>query len=134
MCRAVLIAGLLVACAVGLVGCANGPAPIKPRGATAVKLDAAKKRTTIQAGLANLVTITMPPARPGYAWQISYHDSRYLKQQTDFTPAAAADAGPTISFLAIGPGNTRLRFVLVPAGTNQGVDPADQQELVFTIR
>ncbi|MBM3855273.1 MAG: hypothetical protein FJ399_19315 [Verrucomicrobia bacterium] len=134
MCRVGLIAGWLAACAVGLVSCASGPAPLKPRGAVAVKLDAAKKRSTVQAGLANLVTITMPPARPGFAWQISFHDSRYLKQQTDFTPPAAADAGPAISFLAINNGNTRLRFVLVPASTNLGVDPVDQQEVVFSIR
>ena len=118
----------------GLLGCATRAPEIKAQGSLQVALSAEKKSTAASAQLFNLVTLTLPPPQArGYHWQISFHDARYLKQTTEIMPAGAAGAGPTISFIAVKPGRTRVRFMLVPVNSNRVVDPLDQQELVLTI-
>lgn len=115
-------------------GCESTKAAMKPTGEVAVPLDAAKKRGGVTVRLANLVTFTMPPAAPGFIWEISFHDTRYLKQQTPILPPKVAGEGSTVTFMATNIGSTRLRFMLVPVSTAQAVSPVDQQEINLVIR
>ncbi len=117
-----------------LAGCASQPVEIKPIGTVAVALNPAKKTGTITIRLANLVAFTLPPAEPNLKWEISFHDTRYLRQQTEFLPPQAEGEGATVSFLALATGSTRLRFVLVPVTAARSVKPVDQQEIRVTIR
>ena len=121
-------------CALALAACSTRAPDLKPQGNAAVTLSADKKSSTATVELYNLITITLPaPKVPGYRWQISFHDARYLKQTTEIVPASAGGAGPTVSFIAATPGRTRLRFMLVPEGSGRVANPVDQQELVLTI-
>lgn len=106
----------------------------KPAGTVAVALDAAKKKGAISVPLANELRLTMPPAPPGHAWQIALHDTRYLKQLSEFLPPKNAGEGTLISFLAMNLGTTRLRFLLAPQAGQSGVDPVDQYELQVRIQ
>lgn len=124
----------VLALALANPGCESAPAAIKPTGEVAVPLDAAKKRGGVTVRLANLITFTMPPSAPGFVWEISFHDTRYLKQQTPVTPPKVAGEGSTVTFLATNLGSTRLRFVLVPVSTAQAVAPVDQQDINVVIR
>ncbi len=117
----------------GHAGCRTTTAVVKPKGTVAVTLEAAKKSTSINATVANLVVVTLPPIDPGQAWQISYHDPRFLKQVREIQAGASPDAGPTVSFLALNQGRTRLRFVLLPSATARVADPIDHQELIVTL-
>jgi hypothetical protein len=121
-------------CALALTACSTRAPELKPQGTLPITLSVEKKSTAATAQLFNLITITLPaPKAPGYHWQISFHDTRYLKQTTEILPAAADSAGPTVSFIAKAPGRTRVRFMLVPASSARVADPVDQQELVLTI-
>lgn len=117
-----------------VVGCESGEVAIKPKGTVNVALETAKKITTIGLKTENLLVVTLPPAPPNLGWQIAFHDSRYLKTVSDLKPASTAEAGATISFLALFRGKTRLRFLLAPIGDNREVRPVDQQELVLEIQ
>ena len=107
---------------------------MKPSGEVAVPLDATKKRGSVRVQLANLITFTMPPAAPGFGWEIAFHDPRFLKQRTEILPPKVAGEGSTVAFLATNVGATRLRFVLVPVSTDRSVLPIDQQDIAVTIR
>ena len=128
------LALVMLACAAGVTSCETPSGVIKPRGTVSVSLDGVKKRGSITVALANLLAITMPPVKPGLVWQISYHDPRYLKQHSNFTAPTSPETGSTVSFVALVPGATRLRFLLVPADAGRSVDPVDQQEIIVTIR
>lgn len=130
-----LLGLLLAGSGLALNGCAaSKPVEIKPNGTVEVTLDAAKKSGSITVKLANLITFTMPPADPSLEWQISFHDTRYLRQYSEFMPPKEPGAGSTVSFLAMSGGSTRLRFVLVPISESRSVRPQDQQEVRITIR
>jgi hypothetical protein len=130
-----IIPGVLVlALAVLNPGCESTNAVMKPTGEVAVPLDATKKRGAVNVRLANLLTFTMPPAAPGLNWEISFHDTRFLKLQTPVLPPKVAGEGSTVTFMAINLGTTRLRFVLVPVSTAQAVAPVDQQDINVVIR
>lgn len=122
----------VLALAVVQPGCESSNV-MKPSGEVAVPLDAAKKRGTIRVEHSNVVTFTLPPAKPGLIWTISFHDTRLLKQQTPILPPKKAGDGPTVTFMAINLGSTRLRFVLVPESDAQSVAPVDQQDIAVTI-
>ncbi len=134
MIRQHLLALLMIACAAGFTSCETATKEIKPKGTVSVSLDGVKKRGAIRISLVNLLAITLPPAKPSLAWQISFHDPRFLKQHTDIMAPASPDQGATVSFIAVSPGATRLRFLLVPVSAGQSVDPVDQQEIMVTIR
>lgn len=123
---------LLFAFAVVHSGCGSSNT-IKPTGEVAVPLDATKKRGAVRVEHFNVMTFTLPPAKPGHKWAISFHDTRMLKQQTPILPPKTTGEGPTVTFLAINHGNTRLRFVLVPESDAQAVAPVDQQDITVTI-
>jgi hypothetical protein len=124
----------MLAWAAATTGCENAKPAFTPNGAVAVPLDAAKQRGSVTVRLANLVTFAMPPTAPGLVWQISFHDTRYLKQHTDFTPPQTPGAGATVSFVAVSMGTTRLRFVLVPVSLDRSVESVAQQNIVVEIR
>lgn len=124
---------VLVACAL-LAGCASSPSIIVPKGEASVVVDPAQKQTNTTLKMLHRITITLPPAQPsGHEWQIAQHDSRYLQQATEILPSEAPGAGPQISFIAVRPGRTRLRFALVPATTARTVEPVDLREVVVAI-
>lgn len=127
---------VLVALGLSLAGCDTPKAPeIKPLGSVTITVDPANRRTVARAPLANDVTFVLPPPDPaGSVWQISVHDSRFMRQRTEITPAADPAKGPTVTFLTIQTGVTRARFVLVPAAGQREVDPTDLKEVELTIR
>lgn len=100
----------------------------------AVALDGAKKKGGITVPLAHELVLTMPPAPPGHAWYIALHDTRYLKQTTDFVPARTPGEGPAITFLASNVGATKLRFLLAPVAQGAAVNPIDQYEVLVRIQ
>lgn len=123
-----------IAGAAGLVlaACTSAPPRIESHGTTPVVLTESQKSTTLTVELHHTVKVVLPPPRePGLAWQISFHDARFLQQQNEIT--ATSDAPPSVSFLAVREGRTRLRFVLLPATPARAVDPVDHQEVVLTI-
>lgn len=119
-----------------LSGCTSRPPEIKPNKTVPVMLEAGKKLTTVEVGIQNLITLTLPPAEPGQAWQIAFHDPGYLKQTTEIKPAVMAGGGATVSFvvLRIGIGRTRLRFLLVPLAGGREARPVDQLEIILSIQ
>jgi len=116
-----------------LAGCSSAP-DYTPHGKVTVKVDEEKKRTRGTAHLANLVTIELPAPEPaGYVWQISAHDTRFLKQRTELAPVGAA-AGPwAVAFFALRTGTTRIRFLLVPPTGERGKEPVDIEDVVLAI-
>jgi hypothetical protein len=121
-----LAAGLLAA------GCAS--TALKPGGTVTLTVDAAKKQDTVAVPLTHVIELTLPAAAPGLAWQIALHDPRYLKQQTEFVPSKTPGGGPTISFIALALGSTRLRFLLTPVNGGGGVEPLADLELLVRIQ
>lgn len=119
-----------------LAGCGTTkPTEMKALGSVTVKVDASNRRTVAKMQFANEVTLVLPPAHPpGYVWQISAHDSRFLKQRTEITAAADPAKGSTVSFLALRMGVTRLRFVLVESAVKAETDPTDFREVELTIQ
>lgn len=101
-------------------------------------LSTTTKRTTHTVKFANRVTITLPPVDlSAHEWQIASHDTRYLRQMTTFLPPQTPEGGATIAFLAVNstPGRvTRVRFVLLPAGTAREATPIDARELLLAIQ
>ena len=125
---------IIVAGLAGITGCESSNGALKFSGSVAVSLEAAEKRGRVTARLANLVAITLPPAPPGFEWQLAFHDTRYLKQHTGILLPQNPSEGSTVSFVAVTTGSTRLRFLLLPVTPGRAVDPLDQQELIVTIR
>jgi hypothetical protein len=124
----------LLACALAGAGCASRPAPLTPRGTATVKLDAKQKRSTFTVRNQHLLVVTLPPTEPTHHWTITYHDTRFLKLMSDVQPPPQPTEGANASFLALNPGRTRLRFVLLPSTNHRTVDPIDQQELILIIQ
>jgi hypothetical protein len=133
MIRLVLRSFAVVLTIVALSSCGTTPQRTEPKGVVTIALDAAKKPTEATAKFDYLITIVLPPPGvEGTVWQISFHDSRYLQQVTDITPAA--DRSAQISFRTKQPGRTRVRFVLVPSTTDRAVAAVDSQELILVIQ
>jgi len=124
---------VLLAAGLAFAGCNTGPKRIQPTGEVAANLTAEKKSTELEASAGNRIKITFPPTAAGHAWQISFHDTRYLKQMSEIQPGPAPDTGPSISFLALARGRTRLRFMLLPATRERTAAPVDHQEVVLSI-
>lgn len=123
----------LACCLFALVACSSAP-KLKVEGTVPVVLTGEKKTVSFAAEVRNEIVITLPPPKePGYRWEISFHDVRYLKQASPIVAAAAPDTGPSIKFIALMSGRTRLRFALVPDTNERVVKPLDQQDLVITI-
>lgn len=119
-----------------LAGCdTTQSTEIKALGSVTVKVDPLNRRTVAKMPFANEVTLVLPPAHPpGYVWQISAHDSRFLQQRTEITAAADPAKGSTVSFLALRMGVTRLRFVLVESAVKTETAPTDFREVELTIQ
>jgi hypothetical protein len=124
-----LLGAALFSSVLVISGCESADV-LKPSGEVAVSLDAAKKKGSISVFLANILTLTLPPTQPGLAWQIAFHDTRYLKQTTEIVPAKNPEEGSKVSFM----GSTRLRFLLVPVTGGTSVTPIDQQEVVVKVQ
>jgi hypothetical protein len=124
--------GWLAAGALALGGCEHPVETFKPEGSAEVAFAATEQRQTLRASLANVVTVTLPPAAPATVWQIALHDTRFLKLHADLQPGRAPGGGTVVSFVALTQGTTRLRFVLVPARA-EAAAPLDHRELVVTI-
>ena len=132
MLRLATLVALLLGVACGAIGCASH-ADLTPTRTIPITLDSDKKINEATISLQNLVVITLPHAEPGYAWQISFHDPRILKQMSELKPPAA-DALATVQFLTIHAGRTHLRFLLLPRNAGHDARLADQQEVVLTIQ
>lgn len=96
-------------------------------------MEAETKTRTIEAKPLTQVDLTLPAVPAGLAWQISFHDARYLKQVQPLTPGAAG-TGATVSFITLNAGRTRVRFLLLPTAAGREASPVDQQEIVMTIQ
>ena len=130
-----LIRTTLVALGLVAAACTSRTTDLKSKGSLTVKLDTEAKRTAASVRLGFTVKLELPPADPpGYIWQISAHDWRFLKQLTDIVPPPAPTGSATVSFLAQQVGGTRVRFILVPPTAGREVNPVDFHEVVITIR
>ena len=134
--RRIVLVAVVSALGFALAGCGTPKPPeIKAVGSVTVIVDASNRRTLAKMPFANEVTLVLPPADPpGYVWQISAHDTRFLKQRTDIIAAADPAKGATVSFLAVRVGVTRLRFVLVVAAGKAETDPVDFREVELAIQ
>ena len=133
MLRKMALRGALLWCVLTGAGCETRVPVRRPTGTTAITLTAENKVTNHRLRPNHLLALTLPPAPMNHRWIISFHDTRYLKLMTDVLPPANPHEGATVSFHALLPGRTRLRFVLLPLTDRRVVDPADQQELLLTI-
>lgn len=130
ICVVGLVAGVLA-----LGACATGQqSDVKFVGTVKVTLETEKKSTEVSIRALNRIEVTLPAAPAGFGWQISFHDSRYLKQLSEVKPTILGGAGDLITFVAINRGKSRLRFLLAPLGNEREARPIDQQELVLTIQ
>ena len=116
-----------------LVGCETQSEKAAPPAAKTIKPQGDQKIVQERARVHTPVTITLPPARDGHAWQISSADTRYLSQTSEFKAGTSAEEGASISFLTRRSGRTRVLFVLVPVADRRSADPVDQLELILTI-
>ena len=116
-----------------LNGCATDSEKAAPPPAKVIKLHGDEKIVQERVRVSTSVTVTLPPAQAGLAWQISYTDTRYLPQTSEFRASTSAQEGPSISFLTRRSGRTRVLFVLVPTADRRTADPVDQLELILTI-
>jgi len=114
-----------------LTGC--GTPAIKASRTLAVTIEAEPKTRSLEVKPMTQIDLTLPVVEAGFAWQISFHDARYLKQ-VQLLKTGAAGAGATVSFITLNPGRTRVRFLLLPQSTGREASPADQQEIVLTIQ
>ena len=125
-----LCAALWLTCA----GCVEPVVKIKMSGSAKVTIDGTTKQTPGRALLGNEVTIVLPPpSQPGYVWQITAHNSRFLRQLSLIKPIGDPAGESTVSFLAIQVGTTRVRFALVESGNKAEMSPVDMQEVVLAI-
>ena len=134
--RPIVLIAVLSALWFALAGCGTPrPPEIKAVGSVTVTVDASNRRTMARVPFASDVTLALPPAKPaGYVWQISAHDTRFLKQRTEITAAADPESGSTVSFLAVRAGVTRIRFVLVESAGRAETDPVDFREVELAIQ
>ena len=122
----ILIAAVLLAGG----GCASGP-EIKPDGQVAVTLDGVKKVGALSLRVANVLALTLPPGRDGHVWEIAFHNTSVLKLMSPIQ--VGADGRSRVSFMALRGGGTRLKFLLVPAGSGATATPVDQQDIQLSI-
>lgn len=119
---------------VGLLGCASKPQEIKPKGTVAITLTKEKKVNAVAVKLEHLLVITLPPTDPAFVWELVFHDTRYLKQLSDFKSSGVDGEGSSISFFTSVPGKTKLKFLLTPVGNARETRPVDQQDLTVQIQ
>ena len=114
-----------------VTGC--GTPAIKASRTMAVTIEAEAKTRTIDVKPMTQIDLTLPAVDPGFTWQISFHDARFLKQVQLLKPGAAGE-GATVSFITLNAGRTRVRFLLLPKSDGRESAPVDQQEIVMTIQ
>jgi len=129
--RSVLLLALAFGAGLFAAGC--GTPAIKPKGKASIVLQGTEPRSEHGARYLDAITITLPPAPRGYVWDLAMHNANFLKQTGNFAPPATPDAGPSITFIAITEGATRLRFLLLPAGAGRETRPVDMRELLIEI-
>lgn len=123
---------LLLLVTLVLAGCATSRDPV-PTGELALALRTDAPRATVATRLGHRITLTLPaPEVADHAWQIAWHDHRYLRQLGPLGPGGDG-AGPVIAFLALRPGTTRVRFALLPVKEAREAVPAGLQEVVLRI-
>jgi hypothetical protein len=132
MLRLATLVALLFGAGCGASGCASR-VDLTPTRTIPVSLESEKKLNEVTVSLQNLVVITLPAAGPGYTWQISFHDPRFLKQMSELKPLAP-NTPATVQFLTLHGGRTHLRFLLLPPHAGRDARPVDQQEVVLTIQ
>lgn len=125
-----LCAALWLICA----GCAEPVMKIKTSGSAKITIDGTTKQTSGKALLGNEATIVLPaPSKPGYVWQITAHNSRFLRQLSLIKPVGDPAGESTVSFLAILAGTTKIRFTLVESDNKAELSPVDIQEVALAI-
>jgi hypothetical protein len=141
MSRKAFYSSFLIALSGACAGCASGPPEMKPVGKAVVRVVPEQNPTQATVQLANEVAIVLPPARPGYEWQIVQHNAATLQQLTGIVPAPDATGEFTVSFMATrvtqgesgARGATRLLFALVPSANQGGAEPADVRDIQITV-
>jgi hypothetical protein len=121
---------LITAVLLAIGGCATAP-EMKPDGQVAITLDGVKKAGALSMRVANVLALTLPPARDGHVWEIAFHNTSVLKLMSPVQ--VGADGRSRVSFMALRGGGTRLKFLLVPAGSGTTATPVDQQDIQLSI-
>jgi predicted secreted protein len=104
---------------VAVSGCETAPQR-HPRGTQTVALSYDHANPEAPIAVITAVDLVLPPGPPGsagYVWEITSNNIRVLEQMGPMKPASTADAHrapmTSITFYALKPGRSVLRFVLV---------------------
>jgi hypothetical protein len=90
-----------------------------PKAVQRVVLSADRATPDLTVGVVNALEVTLPPGPPGsggFAWEISSNNVKVLEQMGPMRPVASGDGrapATSVSFYALKPGRSLLRFVLI---------------------
>jgi hypothetical protein len=114
-----LLLGSVLAAIIGVSGCETAPGR-HPRSTQTVVLSYDHANPEAPVAVITAVELVLPPGPPGsadYVWEITSNNVRVLEQMGPMKPAPMPDArrAPTtsITFYALKPGRSIVRFVLV---------------------
>jgi hypothetical protein len=114
-------------------GCDTTPAR-HPRTTQRIVLKADQVAPDVSLEVISAVQIVLPPGPAGYVWEISSNDNRILEQMDSLKagdPLVAVGPPTTVvSFYALKPGRSVLRFVMVRPGEAVAVPVAKCQVTV----
>ena len=119
-------------------GCDSAPER-HPRTTQRVVLSAESEAPDVPMEVISAIEVVLPPGpqgSAGYAWEISSNNVAVLEQMGPMKPAPSADAsvspGAAVSFYALKPGKSVLRFVLVRPGEAEAI-PAAKCEVTVRV-
>jgi len=100
-------------------------------GSVTLKLEPAAKKASTSIRYGEQINVVLPAAHTGYVWQIISNDERILRQ-TDALKAGLANTW-SVSFLALKPGKSIVRFVCVQTSTSEEVEPIDRYDVTVKV-
>jgi len=107
-------------------GCDSAPQR-SPKTTQKVILSADHAATDVEMEIVSAIRVVLPPGPPagaGDAWVIASNNARVLEQMGPLKPDADVPGFTTVSFYALKPGRSVLRFVLVRPGEAEAVPAA----------
>jgi hypothetical protein len=121
LCPLLLAAALALSC-----GC-DSTAQRNPKTTQNVVLSAEHAAQDVEMEIVSAIRVVLPPGPQGSAgddWVIAANNARVLEQMGPLKPDPAMPGFTTVSFYALKPGRSVLRFVLVRPGEAESVPAA----------
>jgi hypothetical protein len=115
------LAALALSC-----GCDSAPQR-SPKTTQNVVLSAERAAPDVEMEIVSAIRVVLPPGPQGSAgddWVIAANNARVLEQMGPLKPDPAVPGFTTVSFYALKPGRSVLRFVLVRPGEAEAVPAA----------